>query len=57
MCLDVNVNTQADMHAHAATAGVLLLPGLPVAEPVAAALSAPLDAFVVRKIGAPLQPE
>ncbi|WIA08422.1 hypothetical protein OEZ85_007860 [Tetradesmus obliquus] len=31
--------------------------GLPVAEPVAAALSAPLDAFVVRKIGAPLQPE
>jgi predicted phosphoribosyltransferase len=36
---------------------LLLLSGLPVAEPVAAALSAPLDAFVVRKIGAPLQPE
>ena len=31
--------------------------GLPVAEPVANALNAPLDAFISRKIGAPYQPE
>eukprot|EP00775_Hariotina_reticulata_P012115 gene12115-12254_t len=31
--------------------------GLPVAEPVALALNAPLDAFVSRKLGAPHQPE
>lgn len=31
--------------------------GLPVAEPVAKALQAPLDAFISRKIGAPYQPE
>jgi len=31
--------------------------GLPVAEPVAVALKAPLDAFVSRKLGAPHQPE
>ena len=38
---------------------VLALPrgGLPVAAPVAAALSAPLDVLVVRKIGAPGRPE
>lgn len=38
---------------------VLGLPrgGVPVAAPVAAALGAPLDAFVVRKLGAPGQPE
>lgn len=31
--------------------------GMPVAEPVANALNAPLDAFISRKIGAPYQPE
>ena len=31
--------------------------GIPVAAPIAAALNAPLDVFVVRKIGAPGQPE
>lgn len=31
--------------------------GLPVAEPVALALNAPLDAFISRKIGSPYQPE
>lgn len=38
---------------------VVALPrgGVPVAEPVAAALGAPLDIVVVRKIGAPDQPE
>jgi putative phosphoribosyl transferase len=38
---------------------VLALPrgGVPVADPVAAALDAPLDIVVVRKIGAPDQPE
>lgn len=38
---------------------VLGLPrgGVPVAAPVAQALSAPLDVFVVRKLGAPGQPE
>ena len=38
---------------------VLGLPrgGVPVAAPVADALGAPLDAFVVRKLGAPGQPE
>lgn len=38
---------------------VLALPrgGVPVAAPVAAALGAPLEAFVARKVGAPGQPE
>jgi putative phosphoribosyl transferase len=38
---------------------VLGLPrgGIPVAHEVARALAAPLDVFVVRKLGAPLQPE
>jgi predicted phosphoribosyltransferase len=38
---------------------VLGLPrgGIPVAHEVAKALTAPLDVFVVRKLGAPLQPE
>ena len=38
---------------------VLALPrgGVPVAAPVASALSAPLDVLVVRKIGAPSRPE
>src|SRR4051812_8462906 len=38
---------------------VLGLPrgGVPVAAPVAAALGAPLDVIVVRKLGAPAQPE
>lgn len=31
--------------------------GVPVAAEVAAALGAPLDALVVRKLGYPLQPE
>jgi putative phosphoribosyl transferase len=38
---------------------VLALPrgGVPVAAPIAAALGAPLDVIVVRKLGAPRQPE
>ena len=38
---------------------VLGLPrgGIPVAAPVAAALAAPLDVFIVRKVGAPGRPE
>lgn len=38
---------------------VLALPrgGVPVAAPVAAHLSAPLDVLIVRKLGAPMQPE
>lgn len=38
---------------------VLALPrgGLPVADPIAAALNAPLDLVIVRKVGAPANPE
>ena len=38
---------------------VLALPrgGVPVAAPIAAALAAPLEVFIARKVGAPVQPE
>jgi len=46
-------------HAHDARVLVLALPrgGVPVAAPVAAALGAPLDVVVVRKLGLPGYPE
>lgn len=51
----------ADRLAHLAgdSPAVFALPrgGLPVAEPIAASLGAPLDIILVRKIGAPQQPE
>ena len=47
------------LHYKAERAVVLALPrgGVPVAAPVAAALAAPLDLVLVRKIGVPYQPE
>lgn len=46
-------------HTHGAPAVVLALPrgGVPVGFEVARALAAPLDVFVVRKLGVPQQPE